>query len=164
MDLFPWILWLHIFGAVVAFGPTFALPLIGAMGGKEPMYANFATRIIDKIERGIVLPLAVVQGITGLALLLLSGRDLTISTNYWLSVAIVLYVIALSFSYFVQVKRVETVIHMTSTPPPPPAPGAAPAGPPPALAAAVKAIQQGGMLLTALIVSIIFLMVVKPGG
>ena len=164
MDLFPWILWLHILGAIVAFGPTFAFSLIGGMGGKEPMHANFATRITDRIERGIVLPLAVVQGITGLALLLISGRDLTISTNYWLSVAIVLYVIALGFSYFVQVKRVDTVIHMTSTPPPPPAPGAAPSGPPPALLAAVKAIQQGGVLLTVLIVSIIFLMVVKPGG
>ncbi|MEO7229014.1 MAG: DUF2269 family protein [Candidatus Limnocylindrales bacterium] len=164
MELFPWILWLHIFGAIVAFGPTFAFPLIGAMGGKEPMHANFATRVSEKIERGIVLPLAVVQGITGLALLLLSGRDLTDSTNYWLSVAIVLYVIALGFSYFVQVKRIETVIRMTSTPPPPPAPGAAPSGPPPELLAGVKAIQQGGILLTVLIVLIIFLMVIKPGG
>jgi len=163
MNLFPWLLWIHIFGAIVAFGPTFAFPLIGGMGGKEPMHSNFAVRVTEKIERGITLPLAVLQGITGLLLLLNSGRNLTVSTNYWLDVAIVFYAIALSFAIFVQPGRVEKVIHMTSTPPPPPAPGAAPSGPPPELLAAIKAIQQGGMLLTVLVVSIIFLMVVKPG-
>ena len=60
MDLFPWLLWLHIFGAIVAFGPTFAFPLIGGMGGNEPMHANFARRITGKIEGGITIPLAVV--------------------------------------------------------------------------------------------------------
>lgn len=163
MNLFPWFLWLHIFGAIVAFGPSFAFPIIGGMGGKEPMHANFAIRVTEKIERGITIPLAIVQGITGLGLLLISGRNLTVSTNYWLAVGIVLYAIALSFAIFVQTKRVETVVHMTSTPPPPPAPGATPAGPPAALLAAVKAAQQGGMILMVLIVSIIFLMVLKPG-
>jgi len=163
MDLFPWLLWLHIFGAIVAFGPTFAFPLIGGMGGKEPMHSSFALRITEKIERGISIPLAIVQGITGVSLLLVSGRNLTTSTNYWLGVAIVLYAIALYFSIFVQTKRVETAIHLTSMPPPPPAPGQVPSGPPPALLAAVKAIQQGGMLLTVLVVTIIFLMVMKPG-
>jgi multidrug transporter EmrE-like cation transporter len=163
MNLFPWFLWLHIFGAIVAFGPSFAFPIIGGMGGKEPMHANFAIRVTEKIERGITIPLAIVQGITGLGLLLISGRNLTVSTNYWLGVGIVLYAIALSFAIFVQTKRVETVVHMTSTPPPPPAPGATPAGPPAALLAAVKATQQGGMILTVLIVSIVFLMVIKPG-
>ncbi len=163
MNLFPWLLWLHIFGAIVAFGPTFAFSIIGGMGGKEPMHANFATRVTEKIERGIVIPLAIVQGVTGVGLILVSGRNLAESTNYWLGVAIVLYAIALYFAIFVQVKRIESVVHMTSTPPPPPAQGEAPSGPPPAVLAAVKAVQQGGIFLTVLIVSIIFLMVVKPG-
>lgn len=161
VNWFPWLLWLHIFGAIVAFGPTFAFPLIGGMGGKEPMHANFATRITEKIERGITIPLAIVQGVTGVGLLLVSGRNLSDKANYWLGIAIVLYAIALSFAIFVQLKRVEAVIHMTSTPPPP-APGAAPSGPPPALMAAVKKVRQGGTFLTVLIVTIIFLMVIKP--
>lgn len=163
MNLFPWLLWLHIFGAIVAFGPSFTFPLIGGMGGKEPMHANFALRVTEKISHGMVFPLAIVQGITGLGLLLVSGRNLTESQDYWLGVAIVLYVIALGFSYFVQTPRLAKVIEMTSTPPPPPTPGMTPAGPPPALAAAIKAVQQGGMTLTVLVVTIIFLMVVKPG-
>ena len=163
MSWFPWLLWLHIFGAIIAFGPVFAFPLIGGMGGKEPMHGNFALRVTEKIELGITIPLAVVQGITGLGLLLVSGRDLTVSTNYWLGIAIVIYVITLAFALFVQPKRVATAVRLTSTPPPPPAPGAAPAGPPAAVVAALKAIQQGGMFMTVMIVVIIFLMVVKPG-
>jgi hypothetical protein len=163
MNLFPWLLWLHIFGAIIAFGPTYAFSLIGGMGAKEPMHGNFAVRIVEKIESGITIPLAVVQGITGVGLLLTSGRDLTQPTNYWLGIAIVLYAIALGFSIFVQLKRVEHFVAVTSSPPPPPAPGAAPAGPPPAVAAAARAVQQGGMLLTVLVTSIIFLMIVKPG-
>lgn len=163
MSLFPWLLWLHIFGAIIAFGPTFAFPLIGGMGGKEPMHGNFALRITEKISHGITFPLAIVQGITGLGLLLASGRNLTHATNYWLDVAIVLYVIALSFSYIVQTKRVAHVIELTSAPPPPPAPGTVPSGPPPVVATALKAVQQGGMTLTVLVTAIIFLMVLKPG-
>ncbi|MBI3745183.1 MAG: DUF2269 family protein [Chloroflexi bacterium] len=162
MNLFPWLLWLHIFGAILAFGPTYVFSLIGGMGAREPMHGNFALRITEKIERGMTLPLAVVQGITGLGLLLVSGRNLTDSHNYWLGVAIVLYVIALSFSYFVQAPRLVKAVEMTSTPPPPPAPGAAPAGPPPALMALLGQIRQGGMLLGILVTIIIFLMIVKP--
>ena len=99
MNLFPWLLWLHVFGAIIAFGPTFAFPLIGGMGSKEPMHTNFALRVTEKISHGMTLPLAVVQGITGLGLLLVSGRNVFDQTNYWLDVAIVLYVGALSFSY-----------------------------------------------------------------
>ena len=162
MSWFPWLLWLHIFGAVVAFGPSFAFPIIGSMGGKEPMHGNFALRVSERISHGIVFPLAIVQGITGLGLVLVSGRNLTDSKNLWLDLGIVLWVTALAFSYLVQTPRLAKLIEMTSTPPPPPAPGTAPSGPPPAVAAAVKGIQQGGMFMTGLVVVIIFLMVVKP--
>lgn len=161
MNWFPWLLWLHIFGAILAFGPTFAFSIIGGMAGKEPMHANFATRVMERIEKGMTIPLAIVQGFTGVGLIISSGRDLTSSANYWLGIAIVLYAIALAWGIFVQPKRIAAVIELTSTPPPPPAEGA-PAGPPPALAAAVKASSQGGMFLSILVVIIVFLMVVKP--
>ena len=38
------LLFLHIGGAIVAFGPTFAFPILGPMAGKEPQHANFALR------------------------------------------------------------------------------------------------------------------------
>ncbi|HEX9551051.1 MAG TPA: DUF2269 family protein [Candidatus Limnocylindrales bacterium] len=160
MDLFPWFLFLHVLGAIAAFGPSFSMSIIGQMGGAEPQHANFATRVSLAISNQRILPLAVVQGITGVGLIILGKVDLT--RNAWLGIAIVLYLIALGYAYFVQTPTVKQVIEMTSAPPPPPTPGA-PAGPPPALRALILRAQRGGMLLAGLIAVIAFLMVVKPG-
>ena len=77
MSLFPWLLFLHVLGAIVAFGPTFTFPIIGAMGGKEPQHANFATRVSSAISGQRVIPLAIFQGITGVGLIIVSGIDLS---------------------------------------------------------------------------------------
>src|SRR5574338_288922 len=157
MSLFAIILFLHVLGAIVAFGPSFlAFPAIGAAGGKEPMHGNFALRVSEGVAKR-VWPLALLQGVTGVLLIYLAGVDLT--KALWLDVAIVLYVFALGFSYFRQTPTLLKLIEMTNTPPPPPAPGAAPSGPPPAMLALVKQVQQGGMLLGLLVVVIVFLMV-----
>ena len=153
--LFPYILFLHVLGAIVAFGPTFAIPIIGAMGGKEPQYANFATRVSATITDRFVIPLGIFQGVTGALLIWISGRDLFASV--WLLIAIVLYVFTLAFALTVQRRHVHRIIELSSAPPPPDA-----KGPPPGLAEEVRAVQRGGALLTALIVIIVFLMVVKP--
>ena len=42
--LFRSFLFLHVAGRIVAFGPTFSFPFIGAMGGREPQHANFVRR------------------------------------------------------------------------------------------------------------------------
>ena len=158
-QLVPVFLFLHVLGAIVAFGPSFAFPIIGGMGGKEPMHGNFALRVTEKIERGIVVPLAVVQGITGVGLIWSAGINPT--TNLWLGLGIILYLIALSYAIFVQIGAVEHVIALTTMPAGGPPPGA-PAGPPAGLAEAIQKVQRGGILLTVLIVAIVFLMVVKP--
>ena len=95
--------------------------------------------------------------ITGALLILVSGRDLSARDNWWLGIAIVLYVIAFGYSFFVQRKLVERAIELTSSPPPPDA-----SGPPPELMAVGKRIGQGGMVMGIILVVIIFLMVVKP--
>ena len=151
---------LHIAGAVVAFGPTFAFPFIGGAGGKEPVHVNFALRLQNDIAERLVLPLALLQGVTGLLLIWKIGINLF--ATYWLLVAIVLYLIALANSYFNLLPTLHKLIAMTSAPPPPPAPGTAPSGPPPALVALVKRGKQGGMINAVLILVIIFLMVTKP--
>ena len=153
--LFPWLLFLHVFGAILAFGPTFAFAIIGAMGGAEPQHANFATRVSERISERLVTPLAIFQGITGILLIVLSGRDLLASR--WLLLGIVLYVIALGYALFIQKQHVKKVIELTSAPPPPDA-----TGPPPGLLEEVGAVQRGGMILGGLITVIVFLMVVKP--
>jgi hypothetical protein len=161
MQFFPYVLFLHVFGAILAFGPTYAYSIMGAMGGREPMHANFATRVSERISSTLVYPLAIFQGITGLALILISGRDLTKSP--WLGAAIVLYVVALVYAMTIQRNAVHRVIELSTMPAGGPPPGA-PAGPPPGLAEAVKRVQQGGIGLGLAVAVIVFLMVVKPGG
>jgi uncharacterized membrane protein len=155
--LFPWLLFLHVLGAIVAFGPTFTFPLVGAMGGREPQHANFATRVSRAIAGRFVLPIGITLPITGVGLILVTGRDLSSRANWWLGIAIVLYVIAYGYSFFVQRRLVQRVLELTSAPPPPGA-----SGPPPELPPLVRRIQRGGMGTTILLVAIIFLMVVKP--
>jgi uncharacterized membrane protein len=160
MDLkvfFPWLLFVHVLGAIVAFGPTFAFSIIGAMGGKEPQHANFATRVSQQIGDRLVAPLAIVQGITGLLLIWVSGRNLFGAESQWLVLAIVLYLFGLYFSLFIQARWVRGIIDMTSAPPPPGA-----SGPPPALAELVAKVQRGGMILGINVVVIVLLMVIKP--
>lgn len=157
MQLFPYVLFLHVLGAILAFGPTFAYSISGAMGGREPQHANFAMRVTEATGVKLVFPLAIFQGITGAALILIQGTSLMART--WLIVAIVIYISILTYALTVQRRAVHRAIELTSAPPPP----GAPAGPPPELLATVKKIQRGGMVLGLGIVVIVFLMVLKPG-
>jgi uncharacterized membrane protein len=154
---FPYLLFLHVLGAVVAFGPTFAFSFIGAAGGAEPQHANFATRVSHTISSRLVYPIGLTLPITGLAMMAVREINPFERGYWWLAVAIVLYLIAYGYSFFVQRKYVERVIELTSAPPPPGA-----TGPPPELVELVGKIQRGGMMLGILLVAIIFLMVVKP--
>jgi len=156
--LFPWLLLLHVLGAVVAFGPTFSFSLIGAMAGREPQHANFATRITHAITDRLVIPVAVTMAITGVAMILVAGINLAAAQYRWLGVAIVLYVVVLSYGVLVQRRTVERLIELTSAPP-----AAGASGPPPEVPAVVRRVQLGGMFMGAGIVLILFLMVVKPG-
>jgi Predicted integral membrane protein (DUF2269) len=155
--LFPWVLFLHVLGAIIAFGPTFAFSIVGAMGGKEPQHANFATRVSQRIGDRLVEPLAIFQGITGVLLIWIGGRNLFGPESRWLLLAIVLYGFGLYFAIFVQSRWVSGIIEMTSAPPPPGA-----SGPPPALAELIRKVQRGGMILGINIAVIVLLMVVKP--
>jgi hypothetical protein len=122
------------------------------------MHANFATRVSDKIGKTLVYPLAILQGVTGLLLIWLASIDLT--KSLWLVIAIVLYVLALSYAFTIQRNAVHHLIEVTTMPAGGPPPGA-PAGPPPGVPEAVKKVQQGGMILGLTIAVIVFLMVTK---
>jgi hypothetical protein len=159
--LFLLFLFLHIGGAIMAFGPSFAMPIIGAAGGREPQHANFAIRLGETIAKQRVTPLAIFVGITGVLLILTSGRS---PGELWLSLAIAIYVFALVFSFVVAAPNTKKLIEATSGgPPAAPAPGSPPpAGPPPHIAGLVGKAQRNGMVLGLLVVLILLLMVFKP--
>ena len=155
-------LFLHVMGAIAVFGPTFVFPVIVSRARKSPQNMPFAAALNEYISRRIVIPGAIVQGITGLALIFIIGADLTSSAYRWLVGGIILYLIAITFAIFVQEKNAERMVHALASMPPGPPPAGAPAGPPPEIAALGKKLQQGGMLLSVLIVAIVILMVTKP--
>ena len=173
MTLFQGLLFAHVLGAIIAFGPTFSGPIIGRMGAQERAHANFAMRISRQLARVQIIPLALLQGATGLALIVVGNIDVMAAA--WLLVAIVLYLIAIGFAIFIQVPRAKRIIAMTTSPAEAPAPSAPPSGspsgtpsgppaggPPPGLMAEITKAKRGGILLIVLVTAIVFLMVVKP--
>lgn len=161
-ELIPWFLFLHVIGAIIAFGPSFSFPIIGAMGAADRQHASFATRVSYAISTRRVLPVALTMPVTGIGLIWSAGIDPFSRGERWLAVGIVLYVLLLTFALTVQLPTTRRIIAMTSGPPPEAPPGSAPAGPPPALLALIKRVQRGGLGMTATIVVIVLLMVVKP--
>jgi uncharacterized membrane protein len=161
-ELIPWFLFLHVLGAIIAFGPSFAFPIIGAMGAADRPHANFATRVSHAISTKRQIPVALTMPVTGIGLIWSAGFDVFSAASRWLLLGIVLYVVLFTYAVTVQLPTTERIIAMTSGPPPEAAPGAAPAGPPPELMATVRKVQRGGMFLSVMIAVIVFLMVVKP--
>ena len=150
----------HILAVIVAFGPTFAFPLIGGMAGKHPQYSAILTEVIDTIERRMTIPLAVVVPFLGLGLIYTGHFSLWKSE--WLVISIVLYIVAFSFAIFVQNRNSAALVRaLRDIPPGPPPPGAT--GPPPQIAALVNKTRIGGIFLTVLVVAIAILMVWRPG-
>jgi uncharacterized membrane protein len=178
VNLFQLFLFAHVLGAIIAFGPTFSFPIIGRLGAQERIHGNFATRLSLALSHVQVVPFAILQGITGIGLIVTGSID--VLRTPWLLIGILLYLIALNFALFIQTPTVKQIIALTTGGPPsgagagvgtaagggpggpsgPAAPGSG--GPPPQLLRLIKRVQLGGLFLMALIVAIVFLMVTKP--
>jgi uncharacterized membrane protein len=159
---FIFFLTLHILFVVVAFGPTFAFPLIGGMVGKHPQYAAILTEVIDMIERRMTIPLAVIVPLLGVGLIYTAPGNIDLWKSEWLIISIVLYMVAFFFAVFVQTQSSAALVRsLQEMPPGPPPEGAT--GPPPHIAALVRKTQMGGTFLTVLVVVILILMVWRPG-
>ena len=157
-------LFLHVMGAIAVFGPTFIFPIISRASRAQPQNGNFAARLIETVQYRIVIPGAIVQGLTGLALIGVIGLDPTTPEWRWLMIAVALYVVAVTYSITIQGPAVRRMVALTGAmagPRPEGAPSA-PAGPPPELLATSAKLQRGGMFLSLLILTIVLLMVTKP--
>ncbi len=151
-------LFLHVLGAIIAFGPTFTLPYLSNLAGREPQHANFMTRSAVAVSRGIIVPVALSMAVTGGLIIWSANIDPLAPAFRWLLLAIALYVAALGVSIFVQLPNARRIVELTATPPPPGATG----GPPPELLARIQRAKIGSFVLMSLVVLIAFLMVTKP--
>jgi uncharacterized membrane protein len=152
-------LFLHVMGAIAAFGPSFVLPIIASQARKMPSGALFGLKLTDVVERRLIIPLGLFQAVTGIGLIWTVGFNLTAA--HWLAAGIILYVIAIVFAIAIQVRTIEAMIHLVESAPPP-APGTPPGPPPPAFLALAKRAQNGGIFLSVLLVLIVYFMTIKP--
>jgi hypothetical protein len=137
-DPFMLLLFLHVLGAIVALGPTFAFPLLGAMARREPEHGGFATRATILIDDRIVRPVVLVTGLTGLAMIWWRSIAVLAPAYRWLLVAIVMYVLALAISLLVQRPAVQRAVVLMS----------GPADPGSQLPATLARVARTGMVLT----------------
>lgn len=161
------LLFLHVIAAIVAFGPTFAFPVIAKLGQQNPQHGLFAVELSERIEVRMVIPVALTMPVTGVAMIFVAG--ISPFTNFWLGTAIILYTVAILYAWFIQVPAVREMAGLLRQMAPPPAgaapaagaPAGPPAGPPPRLAELGMKISRGGMFLSVMVVVIVLLMVTK---
>ena len=151
-------LFLHVAGAIFAFGPALVFPIVGSLAARDPKFGHFAAEVNHAIEQRLVLPVAASMLVSGVGLIIAGGFNLTRAP--WLGAGIILYIIAMGIATGMLLPAGRKLVEATAGGVPPAAPG----GPSPQVAALIKRTQVGGMILVALLVVIIFLMVVKPGG
>ena len=111
-------LFLHVFGCDRRVRPdVHVFPVIASRARQSPRTGLLRRRSASSSSERIVLPGAVVQGITGRGLILILGADLTSSAYRWLVGGIVLYLIAIGYAAFVQRPVVAKMVHLTSSGP-----------------------------------------------
>lgn len=156
-DLVPLFLFLHILGAIVAFGPTFAFPIIGSLAAKEPQHRPFVARMNLRILTILVIPFALSMAVTGG--LLIWAAEWPLGTSRWLDISIAVYLLAILLSLLVALPNSRRIAALVSQAP---AGGPPAGGPPPELLARIRRGQLLGYLQSVLLLVIVFLMVFKP--
>jgi uncharacterized membrane protein len=147
-------LFLHILGAIAAFGFGFYAPIFGMASAAEPQHGNWYLRAARRVSNGVIVPVAISMFITGTLLVMETG-GMQRFQELWLALALILYVIALLLVFLVQRPSLNKVIELTAQPP-------GPEGPSPQIPALVKRMQISGVALLVLTITIVALMVWKP--
>ncbi|MEX2588008.1 MAG: DUF2269 family protein [Actinomycetota bacterium] len=145
---------LHVVGAVAGLGPVFGFTITGPMAsrvGGEPALGIMQSML--KIARGIILPMAVLQGVTGVALINLGGWDVNFGSHEWLLISIVLYLAMLAVAFFIQLPTLSNLVGMAK--------GGSQSSAD--FGALQKKAAGAGSLLVLLVVVLTVLMVLKPG-
>jgi uncharacterized membrane protein len=149
------LLLVHVLGAIIGFGPTFAFGILGPMSAKAGPHGGLALlEAMEAIEKKLTVPVAIfIQPLSGLALIFVAGYAEGFFSHYWLWIGILVYATAFYLAIFGQNKRLARMVELAK------------AGPPtPEFIATAKRVSQVGPIVTVLLVVVIVLMVAKPGG
>ena len=78
-------LFLHVMGAIAAFGPSFVLPVIASQSRRMPSGALFGLKLTDTVERRLIIPLGLFQAVTGIGLILSVPTSTSAQLTGWSS-------------------------------------------------------------------------------
>lgn len=159
MNWFLFWLFLHILAAVIAFGPIFVFPIVGALAQRNPKHLAFAIELNHVVELRLVVPLALSMLVSGVGLIFAAHINLLASTYLW--VALLFYLLAMAVALGIAVpttSKLVKIAHAAESAPQAEGP------PPPPVMAMINRLRGTGMVLTLLFLIIIFLMIIKPGG
>lgn len=147
---------IHVLGAVVGFGPTFAFAVLGPLAGKSGPQGGVAIlESMEAIEKKLVVPVAaVVQPLTGVLMIFRAGFNHDFFQHKWLVASIGIYVVAFYLAVFVQTPAIVKMIHTAKEG----------GGGSPEFQKLTKKTSTLGPILTIMLVVIVVLMVWKPGG
>ena len=155
MGWFELMLLLHIAGAIIGFGPTYAFAILGPLSGKleGPQRLGVLNGIVA-IQRRLVIPVAtVVQPVTGAVMIFQTNRDENFFQHEWLWIAILIYIAIYYTAVFQQRPAIQKVIELAES-------GQAGSE---QFTANVKKTKKLGPLITLGLTVIVFLMIAKPG-
>ena len=155
MSYFTLLLLLHVAGAIIGFGPAFSFAVLGPMAGKlgGPEGLGILKGILN-VQKTFLIPMIIVQPLTGALLIFKEGLDDNFFDHWWLWVSILLFAANSYIGLFVQRPAVQRLVDLAQS---------GQAGTPEFMANAKKT-KTYGPILTIMLVVIIYLMVVKPGG
>jgi uncharacterized membrane protein len=146
---------LHVGGAIIGFGPPFTFAVLGPLAGKTggPQAVGMLKGIV-RIEKTLILPMVMLQPITGTLLIFKLGLNHDFFSHVWLWTGILIFAAAVYIALFKQIPAVERLIELAES-------GKAES---PEFGVTAKLTQTLGPILTVMLLVIIFLMIVKPGG
>lgn len=147
-------LFLHVLGAIAAFGYGFYAPIFGRASAAEPQHGNWYLRAAKRVSSGVLLPVALTMFVTGVLLVVETGGFRRFE-ELWLALSLLIYVAALAIIFLLQRPTLNKVIELTSAPP-------GPSGPPAEVPELLRRLQIYGVLLLLATVAIVALMVWKP--
>lgn len=148
------LLLVHIGGAIIGIGPTFAFAILGKTAAEGGEVALHAVESITRIGNALVRPVALVtQPLSGALLIFEVGYNKVFWSQEWLYTSIILYAAILVVAYIIDNPIVARILVLMK--------GGRTDGP--EFAALVKRTSFNGAFMGIATTIIIFLMVWKPG-
>lgn len=161
--LYPWLLFAHVLGAVLAFGPTYAYGTYAGLAAQEGGAArSFNDKARSLVNRRMVMPGTFVVLISGVLMIWALDYPWAAPSARWLQASIVLFVGMIGYNLVVSRRRQERIATLMAQARAGAPAGGPPAPPPPEVTTLIRQVRRDGKAMGVVVIVILFLMVVKP--